>query len=57
MGIPQCVGKHVARLEAEALLVALARRVRRLELTGPVKQHHNNTLRAWESIPLRVELD
>ena len=28
MGIHQCVGQHVARLEAEALLTALARRVR-----------------------------
>jgi 4-methoxybenzoate monooxygenase (O-demethylating) len=57
MGIHQCVGQHVARLEAEALLLALARRIRRFDLTGPVKQHHNNTLRAWESIPLRVTLD
>jgi 4-methoxybenzoate monooxygenase (O-demethylating) len=57
MGIHQCVGQHVARVEAEILLGALARRVRWFELTGPIKQHHNNTLRAWESIPLRVELD
>jgi cytochrome P450 len=27
MGIHQCVGQHIARLEAEALLTALARRV------------------------------
>ena len=57
MGIHQCVGQHVARLEAEALMLALARRVRTLELAGPTKRHHNNTLRAWESIPLRVFLD
>jgi 4-methoxybenzoate monooxygenase (O-demethylating) len=56
MGIHQCAGQHVARLEAEALLTALARRVRRIELAGPTKRHHNNTLRAWESIPVRVEL-
>ena len=55
MGIHQCAGQHVARLEAEALLTALARRVRRIELAGPTKRHHNNTLRAWESIPVRVE--
>jgi cytochrome P450 len=54
MGIHQCVGQHVARLEAESLLTALARRVRTLELDGPTARHHNNTLRAWESIPLRV---
>jgi cytochrome P450 len=54
MGIHQCVGQHVARLEAEALLTALVRRVRRIELAGPTVRHHNNTLRAWESIPVRV---
>ena len=35
MGIHQCIGQHVARLEAEALLTALARRVERIELAGP----------------------
>ena len=54
MGIHQCIGQHVARLEAEALLLALATRVRTLELAGPTTRHHNNTLRAWEGIPLRV---
>jgi cytochrome P450 len=54
MGIHQCVGQHVARLESEALLTALARRVRRVELAGTPVRHHNNTLRAWKSLPLRV---
>ncbi len=57
MGLHQCIGQHVARLEAESLLAALAKRVRTLELAGPTKRHHNNTLRAWENIPLRVTLD
>jgi cytochrome P450 len=56
MGLHQCIGQHVARLEAEALLTALARRVRSIELAGPTVRHHNNTLRAWESIPVRVRL-
>lgn len=56
MGIHQCIGQHVARLEAEALIRALARRVATIELAGPTQRHHNNTLRAWRSIPLRVEL-
>jgi 4-methoxybenzoate monooxygenase (O-demethylating) len=56
MGIHQCAGQHVARLESEALITALVRRVRSIELAGPTKRHHNNTLRAWESIPVRVEL-
>ncbi|MEU6039923.1 cytochrome P450 [Actinomadura sp. NPDC047616] len=54
MGIHQCVGQHVARLEAEALLTALARRVERIDLLGTPRQHLNNTLRAWESVPVRV---
>ncbi len=53
-GIHQCVGQHVARLEAEALMTALAARVERIELAGPPRRHHNNTLRAFASIPLRV---
>lgn len=57
MGIHHCVGQHVARLEAEALLTALARRVSRIELAGPTRRHANNTLRAWSSIPVRVYSD
>jgi cytochrome P450 len=54
MGIHQCVGQHVARLEAEALLTALAARVATIELAGPTRRHHNNTLRAWEALPMRL---
>jgi hypothetical protein len=36
---------HVARLEAESLLTALAARVSRIEFAGPVARHRNNTLR------------
>ncbi|MFJ9561122.1 cytochrome P450 [Streptomyces fuscichromogenes] len=54
MGIHQCIGQHVARLEAEALLTALARRVERIELTGAPRRHPNNTLRSWASLPVRV---
>ncbi len=54
MGLHQCVGQHVARLEAEAVLTALLERVDRIELAGPGRRHHNNTLRAWDSMPVRV---
>ncbi|MBB3674839.1 cytochrome P450 [Modestobacter versicolor] len=54
MGLHQCVGQHVARLEAEAVLTALTRRVRTIELTGPTQRHHNNTLRAFGSVPVRL---
>ncbi|KHL09987.1 hypothetical protein CLV56_3871 [Mumia flava] len=54
MGIHQCVGQHVARLEAEAVLTAMARRIERIELAGTAVRHHNNTLRGWRSVPLRI---
>lgn len=56
MGIHQCVGQHVARLEAEALLTALTARVKSIEPLAPAQRHLNNTLRSWESIPVRVTL-
>ncbi|GAA3382632.1 cytochrome P450 [Cryptosporangium minutisporangium] len=54
MGIHQCVGQHVARLEAEAVLTALAARVERIEPAGPPVRHHNNTLRAFAALPVRL---
>lgn len=55
-GIHQCVGQHVARLEASTILNTLAKRISSIEINGPTRRHHNNTLRAWESLPVRVEL-
>ncbi|MFD5299038.1 cytochrome P450 [Streptomyces mutabilis] len=54
MGIHQCVGQHVARLEAETLVTALARRVGHIELAGEPRRHLNNTLRSWASLPVRI---
>ncbi|PDP87295.1 cytochrome P450 [Glycomyces fuscus] len=54
MGLHQCVGQHVARLEAQSLLAALAERVEHVELAGTPRRHLNNTLRAWASMPVRV---
>ncbi|MFI5626171.1 cytochrome P450 [Nocardioides sp. NPDC051685] len=54
MGLHQCVGQHVARLEAECVLHALAARVRAIEPAGEPVRHLNNTLRAWESLPVRL---
>lgn len=54
MGIHQCVGQHVARLEAEALLTALARRVDHIEPADEPRRRLNNTLRSWASLPVRV---
>jgi cytochrome P450 len=53
-GIHGCVGQAVARLESEAILGALARRVVSFELTGKPEQRLNNTLRGLDTLPLRI---
>jgi 4-methoxybenzoate monooxygenase (O-demethylating) len=55
-GIHECVGQHIARLESQCLLSALAARVKTIHLAGPPVRHLNNTLRGWESMPVRVEI-
>ncbi len=53
-GIHGCVGQAVARLEGEVVLTALARRVRLIEPAGPVTRRLNNTLRALDTLPLKL---
>jgi hypothetical protein len=53
-GIHGCVGQAVARLESEAVLGALARRVAAFELTGEPTRRLNNTLRGLDRLPLRI---
>lgn len=48
-GIHMCVGQNIARLEAEALLTALAARVHRIELT-----EEPTILRSYASLPLQL---
>jgi cytochrome P450 len=52
LGIHGCVGKPVARIEGEAVLGALARRVGSIELLGEPERHLNNTVRSFESLPV-----
>ncbi len=52
LGIHSCVGKPVARIEGEALLGALARKVGRIEFDGEPRRHLNNTIRSFESLPV-----
>jgi len=54
MGIHQCVGQPVARLEAELVLTALAERAGRLEPAGDPVPKLNNTLKGWASVPVTV---
>lgn len=53
-GIHACVGQMLARLEADALLGALARRVEAIELDGEPELKLNNTLRGLAHLPVRV---
>ena len=54
-GIHGCVGQMLARLEGEVVLAALARTAATFEPAGPIKRRLNNTLRAVESLPVRVK--
>lgn len=54
MGLHQCVGQHVARLESTVVLDALLDRVDAIELAGAPVRHLNNTLRGWDHMPVRV---
>lgn len=53
-GIHACVGMALARMEGEAVLLALLRRVARIEIAGEVRRRRNNTLRGFASMPLRL---
>lgn len=53
-GIHACLGQGFARLEAEALLEAMANRIDRIELAGVPVTRRSNTVRAWKSIPVHI---
>lgn len=53
-GIHACVGQMVARLEAETVIAALARKVKRIELTGAPERIYINWLRGYHAIPVEV---
>jgi hypothetical protein len=53
-GIHMCVGQMLARTEIELVLEALVRRVSAIEPCGEPRWRPNNTLRALESLPLRL---
>lgn len=53
-GIHGCVGQMVARLEAESVLAALARRVKTIEIIGTPTRRPSSGLRGPSSLPVRV---
>ena len=54
-GIHQCLGQMVARMEAEAVLDALIRRISAIRLVGKPIRRLNNTLHALASLPVALE--
>lgn len=53
-GIHGCVGQVIARLEGELVLTALARRVKAVEMVTRPTRRLNNTLRAIDTMRLRL---
>jgi len=53
-GIHACAGQGLARLEAHAILTALAGRVSRLDLDGEPVRALNNITRGFAHLPVRV---
>lgn len=53
-GLHGCAGQGLARLEAHALLSALAHRVKRITLDGEPVRRLNNVVRGFASLPVHV---
>jgi cytochrome P450 len=53
-GVHSCAGQGLARMEAHALLAALADQVERIELTAPATTAINNLINARASVPVTV---
>ncbi|WP_209373992.1 cytochrome P450 [Brevibacterium renqingii] len=54
MGIHQCVGQPISRMEMDALLSAFVTRVASLETAGPATRLVHTTLQSYASVPLRA---
>ena len=48
------MGQAMARLELQALVTEMAKRIERIEPAGPAARAINNTLHGFETLPLRV---
>lgn len=53
-GIHACVGAAIARMEADTLIGAFARRVKSIERLDESKPLINNSLRGWVDVPMRL---
>ena len=53
-GVHACLGMNLARLEMDCLFNALADRVKRFELTGPVITGVNSTIYSLANVPVEI---
>jgi cytochrome P450 len=53
-GAHLCIGNMIARLEADVILTALAKRIVSFELAGEPSYRIINTLRTLKELPLRI---
>ncbi len=51
-GVHNCLGNHLARMQAEVALAALLTRLDRIELTGPPEWSERMVLRGLHSLPI-----
>ena len=54
-GVHMCMGMHLARLELAALVRAMAKNVKSWHLDGACRVAMNNTIRGFESLPIKIE--
>ena len=54
-GVHACLGMHLARLEISSLFNALADRIGRFELNGPVIASVNSSIHSLTSVPVKVK--
>ena len=54
MGVHQCVGQPLARLELDCIIKALAKRVKSVKPAGDPVAQLNNTLKGWSSVPIEL---
>ncbi len=54
LGVHNCVGQAISRLELEALFTEMAKRVDRFESIGTARRRLNNTLHGFATLPLKL---
>ena len=53
-GVHVCVGQQFARMEGEAVLNALAKQVKQIEIAGEPVRRVNNTLYGFDRLPIKL---